>query len=149
MTIEHILVATDLSREALACCAPVGALARSMGARLTLLHVLEGHAAIPHGAPLAPPLTEPAPADDVEEALARLEERRGAYGDGVEMKVEVVSGSDVAAAITEYAEKHAVDLVAVATHGRTGFRHLVLGSVAEAVVRRSSVPVLVLPRPKG
>jgi nucleotide-binding universal stress UspA family protein len=148
MKIDHILVATDLSQEALACCAPVAGLARSMGARITLLHVLEGHAAIPHGAPLAPPVTEPAPAADTEEALARLEERRGAYGEGIEMKVEVVSGGDVAAAITDYAEKHAADLIAVATHGRTGFRHLVLGSVAEAVVRRSPLPVLVLPRPK-
>jgi nucleotide-binding universal stress UspA family protein len=149
MKIEHILVATDLSKDALACSAPVTGLARTLGARITLLHVVEGHDAIPHGAPLAPPIEEPAPPQEVEEAMARLEERRSAYGEGVELSLDVVVGGDAAKEIVEYAEAQDVDLIAVATHGRTGFRHMVLGSVAEAVVRHSKVPVLVLPRPKS
>lgn len=40
---------------------------------------------------------------------------------------------------------HAADLIVISTHGRTGFRHLFLGSTAEYVVRHASCPVLVLP----
>lgn len=41
------------------------------------------------------------------------------------------------------------DLVVMGTHGRRGFQHLMLGSVAEKMVRLSSVPVLLVPSPKG
>ena len=148
MKIGHILAATDLSQDSLGCIAPVADLARSVGARITLLHVLEVHEAIPHGAGLAPRLSEfDAPATS-EAARERLEERAKAFGPGVDIRVEMVVSGDTAEEITSYAEANDVDLIAVATHGRTGFRHLVMGSVTEAVVRRSRVPVLVLPRPK-
>ncbi|MCA9721025.1 MAG: universal stress protein, partial [Gemmatimonadetes bacterium] len=49
-------------------------------------------------------------------------------------------------AIAEYARTHEVDLIAMSSHGRTGFRHLVLGSVSEAVIRHADRPVLVFPR---
>ncbi|HWP39410.1 MAG TPA: universal stress protein, partial [Tepidisphaeraceae bacterium] len=48
-----------------------------------------------------------------------------------------------AAAILEYAHTHQVDLIALATHGRGGLARLLLGSVADKVVRGASVPVLV------
>lgn len=41
-------------------------------------------------------------------------------------------------------EAHQVDLIAMATHGRSGIRRMLMGSVAEAVLRRSTVPVLML-----
>jgi nucleotide-binding universal stress UspA family protein len=148
MKIGHILAATDLSQDSLGCITPVADLARSVGARITLLHVLEIHTAIPHGAGLAPPLSEfdvPATSDA---ARARLEERAKAFGDGVDVRAELIVSGDTAEEITRYADANDVDLIAVATHGRTGFRHLVMGSVTEGVVRRSRVPVLVLPRPK-
>lgn len=148
MKIEHILVATDLSEAALVCCPPIGGLARSLGARMTILHVIGGHEAIPHGAPLAPALVEPASSEQVEAARAKLEERLPAYGEGVELNPVVISGGDAADEIVAYAEKHGADLIAMATHGRTGFRHMVLGSVTEEVVRKSTIPVIVLPRPK-
>jgi len=148
MKIEHILVGTDLSSEGLECCTPVAELARSLGARVTLLHVVPTVSAIPHGAPLAPPVEEPGVAEDVDEARASLEVQRGRFGDGVEFTPVVVTARDVAEGIIDYAKDNGVDLIAVATHGHTGFRHLVLGSVAEGVVRRSQVPVLVLPRPR-
>ena len=47
-------------------------------------------------------------------------------------------------AITSYAEKIGADLIIIATHGRTGLKHLLIGSVAERVVRHSAVPVLTL-----
>jgi nucleotide-binding universal stress UspA family protein len=47
--------------------------------------------------------------------------------------------------ICAFAEQRDVDLIITATHGRTGFKHLLIGSVAEQVVRRASCPVLVVP----
>lgn len=46
--------------------------------------------------------------------------------------------------IIEYAQKHDIDLIAIGTHGRTGLRRLILGSVAEEVVNTSMMPVLTL-----
>lgn len=148
MTINHILVATDLSPEAMSCIPAVADMARSVSARITLLHVVEAREAIPHGSPLAPPLREASDPKEVEDARARLEERRSAFGPGIDIQLELVSGADAAEEITKYASSHDVDLIAVTTHGRTGFRRIALGSVAEAVIRHSRVPVLVLPLPK-
>lgn len=51
---------------------------------------------------------------------------------------------DPAEEIIAFAKSEPVDLIAMATHGRTGILHLVLGSVAERVMRRAEVPVLLL-----
>lgn len=48
-------------------------------------------------------------------------------------------------AINSIAEGHKVDLIIMGTHGRTGIDHLVMGSVAEYVVRHSKIPVMVVP----
>ncbi len=77
----------------------------------------------------------------VADAAARASDR------GVATVTDVVAGA-VPATITNYAAEHDVDLVAVSTHGRTGMERVLLGSVAERVVRGSPVPVLVL-RPDG
>lgn len=49
--------------------------------------------------------------------------------------------------ITSYANENNVDLIAIATHGHSGIRHVLLGSVAEHVMRESGVPLLII-RPK-
>ena len=54
-------------------------------------------------------------------------------------------GPDViAVSIAQYARDHAVDLIVLASHGRTGFKRAVLGSVAERVVRSAPCDVLVV-----
>jgi nucleotide-binding universal stress UspA family protein len=55
----------------------------------------------------------------------------------------------VAETIVREAMRWGADLVVLGTHGRRGFQHLMLGSVAEQTARRSSVPVLLIPLPKG
>lgn len=149
MKIDHILVATDLSPETLRACAPVTELARVVGARVTLLHVVQDLPARPHGAPLAP--TQPAPdlQHRIDTAKEEIEEQRATFGGGEHVTARVISGADTPQDIVEFAKENAVDLIALSTHGRTGFRHLVLGSVAEGVLRHSDVPVVVLPLPKG
>lgn len=60
----------------------------------------------------------------------------------------VVRAGDPAAIIVDRVRTEGADLVAMSTHGRTGLRRLLMGSVAEAVLRKSSVPV-VLVRGRG
>jgi nucleotide-binding universal stress UspA family protein len=55
---------------------------------------------------------------------------------------------DAATQIVEVAAKTGCDLIVMGTHGRTGLPHLVMGSVAEHVLRRARVPVLVVPMPR-
>ena len=65
---------------------------------------------------------------------------------GVSAEIALVEAADrrVPAAIAEEAVRAQSDLILMGTHGRRGFEHLVLGSVAEGVLRRASVPVLLL-----
>ena len=55
----------------------------------------------------------------------------------------------VAVAIAKETSRWGADLVVLGTHGRRGFQHLMLGTVAEQMARLSSVPVLLIPAPKG
>jgi nucleotide-binding universal stress UspA family protein len=66
-----------------------------------------------------------------------------------DMKLTLVVRNGVPAdEIQRFAEEEGIDLIVMATHGRTGLKHIVLGSVAEKVVRLSTVPVLtVKPHP--
>ena len=63
---------------------------------------------------------------------------------GMKCETEVASGS-AADEICRASAKPDIDLVVTSTHGRTGFNHLMLGSVAEQVIRYSECPVLVVP----
>lgn len=148
MKIQHILLSTDLSPESLAPCAPVVQLARDHGARITLLHVVPQDLLVPAGAPLAPPIIAPATFDHVREAEENLSIQAKELDAEVRIESCVESAHSIPDAIEAWAEKHDVDLIAISTHGRTGWRHLALGSVAEAVLRRSKIPVLCFPRPK-
>ena len=56
----------------------------------------------------------------------------------------LIQSGDPARTIADVAERQAVDVVAMATHGRTGLRRLVLGSVAEAVLRELTVPLFLV-----
>lgn len=145
MRISHIALTTDMSPESLAPAGEVGALARTMGARVTLLCVVEELRIAPHGAPLAPPVAPPDSQSRVEEARKALEGVKGRLGGDLEVVAEVVRAEKVAVAVAEFAVRNGVDLVCLSTHGRTGFKHLALGSVAEAILRHSKVPVLAFP----
>lgn len=149
MQLEHILLTTDLSPESLRPFQPIKELAQQVGAHLTLLSVVVDLRIAPHGAPFAPAISSPDLAQEVRHATLVLDEQRAALGDEVEVRTEVVAGTDVAQAICAWAVKHDVDLIAISTHGRKGLRHLALGSVAEQVIRKSEIPVVSFHRPQG
>ncbi|KAB1198987.1 MULTISPECIES: universal stress protein [Haloferax] len=76
---------------------------------------------------------------DAEAALALVE--RAAEKEGVPVETHVLEGTP-SREIVEFAERGDCDLIVMGTHGRGGIDRLLLGSVAEKVVRASSVPVL-------
>lgn len=60
-------------------------------------------------------------------------------------RVEAVRiGEDVPATIAEYAQKHAADLIVIASHGRTGLKHLLFGSVTDKLMRIAHCPIVVV-----
>jgi nucleotide-binding universal stress UspA family protein len=123
------------------------ALGRLSRAEYTLLHVIE---------PIAEAYgMELSRAGFDEAALARMRVVAQDYLDGVAarfqaeaLRVRTAVDSDPAPqAILEYARVHAIDLIALATHGRGGVARLLLGSVADKVARSATIPVL-LQRPR-
>jgi nucleotide-binding universal stress UspA family protein len=68
--------------------------------------------------------------------------------DGVTVKAESVEANRPAETIVDYAKKNGMELIIMATHGFTGLKKLMLGSVASSVLNQSSVPVLLV-RPEA
>ena len=66
---------------------------------------------------------------------------------GILVAGETITGR-AAPEIVAYAKKTGADLIVMGTHGRSGFQHALLGSVAERVVHHSPCPVLVVPAPR-
>lgn len=67
--------------------------------------------------------------------------------EGFDVSSEVLAGR-AAEAISEFAQQNTVDLIAIATHGRSGISRLVFGSVADRLIRSSTVPIVLI-RPRG
>jgi nucleotide-binding universal stress UspA family protein len=141
LPLRRILVALDGSDFSVEALEPAMALARVSGARLSLLQVVTRHTGIVR---LLRP-GEPS-AESAERFLRRVRETIPA--DLGPVDVRVVEKGNAAAGIAEETRRGDVGLVAMATHGRGGIRRLILGSVAESVVRGCPVPVL-LYRPAG
>ena len=142
-TITRILVPTDFSETSDAALAFAKTVAASFGASLHLLHVFEdpfvtGAFAAEAYVPMAPATREALLKDAVTRLNQRLTpEERARF----QATTEVVTGVS-ATAIVEYAQDYGIDLIVMGTHGRTGMSHLLIGSVAERVVRIAACPVL-------
>jgi nucleotide-binding universal stress UspA family protein len=141
LPIRRILVALDGSRFAEEGLPPAVDVARATGARLTLMEVVTHHGA------LAKLLRPGERTPELAEAALRDVALRVPPALG-EAEVRVVEEPTPAAGILAEAKRQGADLIAMATHGRGGLRRILLGSVAEEVVRESPVPVLLL-RPQA
>ena len=82
--------------------------------------------------------------EDAETAVARVREIAERMDAGVPVDTAVVEGKP-SREIVRYAEDEGCDLVVMGTHGRGGIDRLLLGSVAESVIRASSIPVTAVP----
>ncbi len=80
--------------------------------------------------------------------LAAIESRLGPEGEGIKVKTDSVEGNRPADTITEYAQEQGMDMIIIGTHGYTGLKKLMLGSVAFGVLHQSHVPVLLI-RPES
>jgi nucleotide-binding universal stress UspA family protein len=151
---QHILVPLDGSTLSEAGLTAAEGLAQALKARLLLVRAVNVPATVmaATGADagiVAPELLEDAiegEEDDARDYLKRLADRL--KGSGLDVAWEVVEG-EPARAIVDTAHKEGCDLIAIATHGRTGILRAVLGSVADRVVRESHLPVLLVRPPDG
>lgn len=146
MQIRKILVPIDFSSEGERAMKGVAELAAAVRAKVILLHVVENVGAPPVGGTFPPPALLPGTREELALAQKQLAERRARFPAGVEVQVEAVVGPSVAHTINDYALEKGCDVIALSTHGRTGFRRMLVGSIAEAVLRGASVPVLAFPR---
>lgn len=140
----HILVPTDFDEGAEHAEEFAVSLAERLGARLTLLHVLR-HPAYAYAERTAPPLDDLAPRaqDALDAARARIARRVA------RVETALARGAPWEA-IVEQARARGAGLIVMGTHGRRGLPRLVLGSVAEKVLRTSTVPVVTVPaRPRS
>lgn len=147
---ERILVPLDGSPTAEAGLRHAIALAAALKSRLVLLHVMDDFAVMVEMASIA---SYEAMRDTLRQSgQAALERARQAAADAGVM-CETVLREQLQARISEVIEgeavKHRCDLVVIGTHGRRGFSRLTLGSNAEAVMRISSVPVLLVRAREG
>jgi nucleotide-binding universal stress UspA family protein len=143
MQFRHILAPTDFSEYSKKSVASALELAKKFGARLTILHVVELPPYPVEG--YVPPNLSATFLEDLErQATVDLAQ---VVPEAEAAKVEVariVAVGTPYRTIIETAESNHVDLIVMATAGRTGFSHLVLGSIAERVVRTASCPVLTI-----
>ena len=145
--ITRILVPTDFSATADAALDYASMLADRFGASIELLHVLDDPF-VADGMAAEAYISE-APAlrtAMLQEARERLRQRASARTGIPEITTEVLFGHG-ARTIAEFAAERGTDLIVMGTHGRTGFAHFVLGSVAERLVRTSPCPVLTVRHP--
>jgi nucleotide-binding universal stress UspA family protein len=143
---QHVLIPLDGSPLAEQALEPAIALGTLTQARYTLLQALDPLIAEHTRPPYAVGLDRQLLADVKENATAYLERVATRLRDrSLQVETTLVVGT-AAQAICDYARAHAVDLIAMATHGHGGLSRLLLGSVTDAVVHTADVPIL-LERP--
>lgn len=145
--LKNILVATDFSEPSSVALAYGRELAKSYRATLHVLHVVEnvmGHYSPEIG------LTSPVLQEKIEAVAHRDLETLVSADDRqmLDIKLLVQRGPTVAGGIEDYARAQSIDLVVVGTHGRSGIQRVLMGSVAERVVRTAPCPVLAVRTPE-
>ena len=145
MTAQRFLVPVDFSEYANQALAYAISLASKLEARLTLLHVIPPLplGGVDMGVTLPYTYIHDLEAEITSAMQAYLEQVTAV---GLEGEITVIHGVPFQE-IIETAKTRQVDLIVMGTHGRTGLQHVLLGSVAEKVVRLAPCPVLVVRQP--
>jgi nucleotide-binding universal stress UspA family protein len=147
--LKQILVATDFSEPSEAALAYGRELARTFGAQLIVLHACENIAARAYGAD-GFVFAEPELQRDVEAAARKQIDALVTDEDREHLRAQTVilTANSTAAAIVGFARETSIDLIVMGTHGRGAVAHLLMGSVAERVVRTAPCPVLTVRHPE-
>lgn len=140
LPIQTILHPSDFSDRSNYALQMATALARDYQARLIIMHVIP-QPIIAYGEGVIPPDPELL-RREAQEQFNKLP----LLDVGVHVETRLADG-DEAAGILHLARELTVDLIVMGTHGRTGIRRLLMGSVAEQVMRRSACPVLTVTAP--
>jgi nucleotide-binding universal stress UspA family protein len=147
VALKQVLCPVDLSELSIRALTYAGRINEWYPSQLVVLHVVPtfepmevAPAALFDRVQFVYPMTQ----EQIEERLQDAMRKAGVTADGARV---VAKAGDPTRVIVNEALATGADLVLVATHGRTGWDHLMLGSVAENVLRRARCPVLTVPPP--
>jgi len=141
---EHLLVGTDLTHHSDRALAVAAELAHEFDASLELVHAL--HAPVPFVTPYETVVPESVVKSAFDTAEQELERMARELARDLEMRTAVLA-EPPHAALCDAAERDGADLIVVGSHGHSGLRHLMLGSVAERVLRHAPCSVMVVREP--
>jgi len=154
---ETIVVPLDGSALAEAALPIASELKERFGSKLLLLRVIDSEAHLlaqapgifesPGSAAASVNLVEEIVAAERKEATAYLQGIKQRLGGGESVETVLVEGS-AGSAIVAQAQEAGADLIVMSSHGRTGLSRLVLGSVTDAVLKNSHIPVLLVRNPR-
>ncbi len=148
LSLRHILVPIDFSELSLRAIETAQQLARPFGATIHLVHVHEYHYLFPYMAPgESMPLSITTFLDEAEERAAHTLKKWALDYELSPDDCYIREGFPVFHEICELAREKEIDFIVMPTHGRTGLKHLFLGSVAERVVQHAPCPVLIQRKP--
>ncbi len=142
--LQNICVPVDFSDTSAAALMYAKALADAFGAKLHLIHVLVNW--VPDGDfPVSPQLYV-----DLEASAGRQLEKQMTPEDQAKYQVhlELIHGTSEFVEIIRYAREKNIDLLVIGTHGRGAIAHMLMGSVAEKIVRKAPCPVLTVRHPE-
>ena len=143
MTLKRILLPTDFSDTAQHALGYAREMAERFGAEVHVLYVVPD----PTPQDWAVGATALVVTDLLDQWRAAAEQRLGAISlDGVET-LRAIRVGHAFVEIVRYATDNAIDMIVMGTHGRGPVKHLLLGSVAEKVVRKAPCPVLTVRQP--
>jgi nucleotide-binding universal stress UspA family protein len=142
--IEKILFPTDFSERAQHALMYALSLATEYKARLIILHVVPRLNLPPEMETMAEPIYD-AMEKDAKAKIIKLIPKR--FMEKIKVENVIVRGIPFLEIINE-AKKRKVDLITIATYGRTGLQHAILGSVTEKVVKKAPCPVLIVREPE-
>ncbi len=141
---QRVMVAVDGSETAQRGLKEAIALAKDQKAQLAIVHVMD--IVVVYAAGQFPGTYIEGLRESAQRTIAQA--CNAARAEGIEPEVKspeiMSSGSHVADTLIEAAEAWRADVLVIGTHGYRGFRHLLLGSVAEGVVRAATMPVLLI-----
>jgi len=137
---NNLLLTTDFSELARTAYPTAAALAREYDSKILLVHAVN-----PSPALYGPPRVGPCP-----QLMTLLEEEIAHPAlKGLDVEPHLIYDESSQKELLRFSREHNTDLIVMATHGRTGLRHFLLGSYTERIVQCSSVPVLTYRRKQG